>query len=64
LCLRGLWIISLPEENTMKKTGFWMLAVLAVSLAAVVPTQSEIVPKTLTLVYSNNQYGEIDPCPT
>jgi hypothetical protein len=48
----------------MKKNGFWMLAVLGVWLAAVVPTQSQTVPKPLTLVYSNNQVGEIDPCPT
>jgi hypothetical protein len=27
-------------------------------------SQSKIQPKTLTLLYSNNINGEIDPCPT
>jgi hypothetical protein len=27
-------------------------------------SQSKIPPKTLTLLYSNNINGEIDPCPT
>jgi hypothetical protein len=48
----------------MKKTGFWMLAALGVWLAAAVPGSSQTVPKPLTLIYSNNQFGEIDPCPT
>ncbi len=29
-----------------------------------VSSQSKIPPKTLTLLYSNNINGEIDPCPT
>ena len=28
------------------------------------PTHAQKLPKTLTLVYSNNLNGEIDPCPT
>ncbi|MGZ3590304.1 MAG: hypothetical protein ACXU99_06560 [Thermodesulfobacteriota bacterium] len=28
------------------------------------PTHAQKVPKTLTLIYSNNINGEIDPCPT
>jgi hypothetical protein len=27
-------------------------------------SQTKIPPKTLTLLYSNNINGEIDPCPT
>jgi len=28
------------------------------------PSHAQKLPKTLTLVYSNNINGEIDPCPT
>lgn len=28
------------------------------------PTHAQKLPKTLTLLYSNNMNGEIDPCPT
>jgi len=28
------------------------------------PSQAQKSPKTLTLLYSNNINGEIDPCPT
>jgi hypothetical protein len=28
------------------------------------PIHAQKVPKTLTLIYSNNINGEIDPCPT
>jgi hypothetical protein len=30
----------------------------------VLPSQAQKSPKTLTLLYSNNINGEIDPCPT
>ena len=28
------------------------------------PTHAQKLPKSLTLLYSNNMNGEIDPCPT
>jgi len=50
----------------MKKK--WILiGVLAVGFFGVLhalPTRAQKLPKTLTLVYSNNMNGEIDPCPT
>jgi hypothetical protein len=51
-------------EDPMKKTGLWMLVALGVWLAGTVSGSGQTVPKALTLLYSNSQFGEIDPCPT
>ena len=37
--------------------GFFLLFIVS-------PSHAQKSPKTLTLVYSNNINGEIDPCPT
>jgi len=52
--------------NKMKGKWFF-LSVLAPGfflLFNVSPSDAQKSPKTLTLVYSNNINGEIDPCPT
>ncbi len=42
--------------------GFLALGLFLVFMAY--PSFAQKPPKTLTLVYSNNINGEIDPCPT
>jgi hypothetical protein len=54
------------EVNGMKEKWF-LIGVLALGsflVFHVLPTRAQKSPKTLTLVYSNNMNGEIDPCPT
>ena len=50
----------------MKKKWF-LISVLAFGSFLVfhaLPMRAQKSPKALTLVYSNNMNGEIDPCPT
>ena len=42
--------------------GVWVLGFFLFFNAS--PSHAQKSPKTLTLVYSNNINGEIDPCPT
>ena len=49
------------------KEKWFLIGVLALGsflVFHVLPTRAQKSPKTLTLVYSNNMNGEIDPCPT
>jgi len=50
----------------MKKKLYVILGLIAGFVVAysVFPSHAQKLPKTLTLVYSNNMNGEIDPCPT
>ena len=50
----------------MKRKLSVILGLIAGFVAAyfVFPSHAQKLPKTLTLVYSNNMNGEIDPCPT
>ena len=50
----------------MKEKCF-LIGVLALGCFLIfhaLPIRAQKSPKTLTLVYSNNMNGEIDPCPT
>ena len=42
----------------------WVLILGFLAVYSVFPTHAQKFPKTLTLLYSNNVNGEIDPCPT
>lgn len=42
--------------------GFWVLGCFL--FLSAFPSHAQKSPKTLTLLYSNNINGEIDPCPT
>lgn len=42
----------------------WVLILGFLAVCSVFPTHAEKWPQTLTLIYSNNLNGEIDPCPT
>ena len=49
------------------KEKWLLIGVLALGFFLVLhalPIRAQKLPKTLTLVYSNNMNGEIDPCPT
>jgi hypothetical protein len=49
------------------KEKWFLIVVLALGSFLVfhaLPIRAQTLPKTLTLVYSNNINGEIDPCPT
>jgi hypothetical protein len=52
----------------MNKETFFVLALILVFLGATnfipFPAYAQKSTKTLTLLYSNNVNGEIDPCPT
>jgi len=50
----------------MKEKWFLIGLLVLGSLLAfhALPIHAEKLPTTLTLVYSNNVNGEIDPCPT
>ena len=50
----------------MKKKLYVILGLIAglAVIYSVFPSHAQKLPKTLTLVYSNNMNGEIDPCPT
>ncbi len=50
----------------MKKKWF-AIGVLVLGfclIATAIPSHAQKSPKTLTLLYSNNINGEIEPCPT
>jgi len=52
--------------NRMKGKWF-VLGVLALGFSLLInisPSRAQKSPKTMTLLYSNNINGEIDPCPT
>jgi hypothetical protein len=54
------------KVNGMKEKWF-LIGVLVLGSLLVFhtfPTHAQKLPKTLTLLYSNNMNGEIDPCPT
>jgi hypothetical protein len=54
------------KGNGMKKKWF-LIGVLVLGSFLVfhaLPIRAQKLPKALTLVYSNNMNGEIDPCPT
>jgi len=54
------------EVSGMKEKWF-LIGVLALGCFLIfhaLPIRAQKSPKTLTLVYSNNMNGEIDPCPT
>jgi hypothetical protein len=55
-----------PEVITMK--GKWLFIVAFVLgfywMVSGILVHAQKPPKTLTLVYSNNINGEVDPCPT
>jgi len=54
------------EVNEMKGKLF-LISVLTIGFFLVfhaLPIRAQKLPKTLTLAYSNNMNGEIDPCPT
>jgi hypothetical protein len=53
------------EVNGMKKKWF-LIGVLALGFLLVFHAlpNAQRLPRTLTLVYSNNINAEIDPCPT
>jgi len=55
-----------PKGNGMKRklSVTWVLILGFLAVYSVFPTHAQKFPKTLTLLYSNNVNGEIDPCPT
>jgi hypothetical protein len=48
--------------------GKWLLIIIFALIfrwmVIGIPSHAQIPPRTLTLLYSNNINGEIDPCPT
>ena len=54
------------EVNTMRIMGFVAGALILGFLLGVQasPLHAQAAGKTLSLLYSNNMNGEIDPCPT
>jgi hypothetical protein len=50
----------------MKKNRFWVILFLLGSVLIVfaLPSHAQKQTRTLTILYSNNLNGEIDPCPT
>jgi len=52
--------------NGMRKTWFFLSVFGLITLLMItgLPSHAQKSPKTLTLLYSNNINGEIDPCPT
>ncbi len=60
------YIYPYSQVNGMKEKWF-LIGVLVLGsflLFHALPTHAKEFPRTLTLVYSNNINGEIDPCPT
>ncbi len=58
---------GLRNAELKMKRKFLFILFLILGVLGTYPyafSQSKIPPKTLTLVYSNNLNGEIDPCPT
>ena len=54
------------RANRMKKTWFFV-SIFGMGILLTItglPSYAQKSPKTLTLLYSNNINGEIDPCPT
>jgi len=54
------------EVKEMKSKRFWTILFLSGSLLILLalPTHAQKQARTLTILYSNNINGEIDPCPT
>ena len=54
------------RATDMKKSSIFILASLGTFLLLVIPwaTRAETGGRSLTLIYSNNINGEIEPCPT
>ena len=54
------------EVKEMKSKRFWTILFLSGSLLILfaLPSHAQKLPRTLTILYSNNLNGEIDPCPT
>ena len=50
----------------MKSKRFWTILFLLGSLLILfsLPAHAQMQTRTLTILYSNNLNGEIDPCPT
>jgi hypothetical protein len=61
------WGINISMERPALKGKWLVIGVLALGFFLFLngsPSHAQKSPKTLTLVYSNNINGEIDPCPT
>ena len=62
------WAINIFIQKVSAMDRKWFaLGVLALGFFLffhVSPSHAQKSPKTLTLVYSNNINGEVDPCPT
>jgi len=56
----------MQKVSVMKGKLFviWVLILGFLLAYSVFPTHAQKLPKTHTLLYSNNVNGEIDPCPT
>ena len=54
------------EVKEMKSKRFWTILFLLGSLLIffALPSHAQKQARTLTILYSNNINGEIDPCPT
>jgi len=54
------------EVKKMKSKRFWTILFLLGSLLILfsLPAHAQKQTRTLTILYSNNLNGEIDPCPT
>ena len=52
--------------NRMRKTWFFVcfLGLVTLLIFMGLPSHAQKSPKSLTLLYSNNINGEIEPCPT
>jgi len=61
------WDINVFMEKQAMDRKWFMIGVLFLGFFLFFhasPSLAQKSPKTLTLVYSNNINGEIDPCPT
>ena len=59
-------IVLVRRANRMKKIWFFV-SIFGMGILLTItglPSYAQKSPKTLTLLYSNNINGEIDPCPT
>ncbi len=61
------WDISILMERQAMNQKWFTVGILVLGFLLFFnasPSLAQKSPKTLTLVYSNNIKGEIDPCPT
>jgi hypothetical protein len=61
------WDINIFVEKQATNRKWFIVGVLVLGFFLFLnasPSLAQKSPKTLTLVYSNNINGEIDPCPT